>query len=194
MHRAVDHAQAQKEKLVRQRAISHLKAKSEQIPRELKTSCKVQNIKGVRILENGARETPKQERIYKAREFKSFNDASGVLRKQAKHHAVESGLRKHAEDTGILPKHSQLILSGPLPLPTHISTTAASLEMAALDARDQQCVKPFGSPPLFKGSTTQSPLISITPKFRAPHWLIREKIEVVTRFEATNTKAILDGT
>ncbi|KAL9589414.1 MAG: hypothetical protein Q9203_001801 [Teloschistes exilis] len=127
VHRAVDHAQAQKEKLVRQRAILLFKARNKRIPLELKTSCKVQNIK-------------------------AFNDASKVLRKQAKHHAVESGLRKHAEVTGILPEHSQLTGSGTLPMPAHISTTAASLEMAALDPRAKQYVESL------RASTTESPI------------------------------------
>ncbi|KAL8631613.1 hypothetical protein Q9189_002619 [Teloschistes chrysophthalmus] len=152
VHRAVDHAQAQKEKLVRQRAILLFKARDERIPRELKTSCKVQNIKGMRILENGAKETPKQEKINKARELKTFNEASRVLRKQAKHHAVESGLRKHAEVPGILPKHSQLIGSGTLPMPAHISTNAASLDLVAFDPSAKRYVESL------RESTTQSPI------------------------------------
>lgn len=152
VHRAVDHAQAQKEKLVRQRAILLFKARNERITLELKTSCKVQNIKGVRILGNGAKETPKQEKINKARELKAFNDASRVLRKQGKHHAVESGLRKHAEVTGILQEHSQLTGPSTLPMPAHISTIAASLEMAAFDPRAKQYVESL------RESTTESPI------------------------------------
>ncbi|KAL8694142.1 MAG: hypothetical protein Q9218_001139 [Villophora microphyllina] len=131
VHRAFDHAQARKEKIVRQRAIAYLKGKGEEVPDELKTSCRVQNIKGVRILENGAKETPKQEKIYRTHELKTFNEASRVLRKQAKHHAIESGLRKHAEVTGIMPNNGQLTEAGLLRMPSHISATAVGLEMTA---------------------------------------------------------------
>ena len=61
LRRALDNAQIQKELLVRQRVVDHLKAKGIVLPNELLTDDKATNFKGTRILENGATETTKQE-------------------------------------------------------------------------------------------------------------------------------------
>lgn len=102
LRRAIDNAEVRKELLVRQRALEHYAGKIEDPPAALLTSPKPLNVRGQRILENGALETAKQERTRTRMELAEYNKAARVLRKQAKQVAVEAGLRKHAEVTGRL--------------------------------------------------------------------------------------------
>ncbi|KAL8760240.1 MAG: hypothetical protein Q9184_003397 [Pyrenodesmia sp. 2 TL-2023] len=127
LRRALDGAQVQKEMLVRQRAAEHLKSKGMEPPAELTTNAKPINVKGIRILENGAMETAKQERVKARVELAEFNLASRVLRKQAKQCAVEAGLRKHAALTGRLPLDEKSVNADDYPLPPHIAASAAEI-------------------------------------------------------------------
>lgn len=141
LRRALDHAQVQKEMLVRQRAIEYLQMNESNPPTELTTDSKAVNVKGMRILENGAVETAKQERVRARLDLAEFNQASRVLRKQAKQCAIEAGLRKHAELTGRLPLGTSSAGKEQSALPPHI--TAGVVEVAALTAdRDD---KPNGT-------------------------------------------------
>lgn len=103
LRRAIDNAQVRKELLVRQRALDHYVRKGEDPPAVLLTPPDPLNVRGRRILENGALETAKQERVRRRMEISEYNTAARVLRKQAKKVAVEAGLRIHAELTGRLP-------------------------------------------------------------------------------------------
>lgn len=134
LRRALDGAQVQKEMLVRQRAIDHLKSNGVDPPVELTTKPKPDNVRGVRILENGATETAKQERVRARVELAEFNQASRVLRKQAKQCAVEAGLRKHAALTGRLPLNEKSISADEFPLPAHIAADAAAVPALASSA------------------------------------------------------------
>lgn len=133
LRRALDGAQVQKEMLVRQRAVEHLKSKGTEPPAELTTNAKPLNVRGMRILENGAMETAKQERVRARVELAEFNLASRVLRKQAKQCAIEAGLRKHAALTGRLPLNERSVNADKYPLPPHIAASAAEIpELAGL--------------------------------------------------------------
>lgn len=106
LRRAIDTAEVRKEMLVRQRAIDFCVENNVEPPDELKTSHKAHKVIGQMIMETGALETAKQERVRSKLEQIEYNKASGVLRKQAKQTAIEAGLRKHAELTGkIFPKN-----------------------------------------------------------------------------------------
>ncbi|KAL8829890.1 MAG: hypothetical protein Q9170_005975 [Blastenia crenularia] len=136
LRRALDNAQVQKEMLVRQRAVDYLHANKVEPPLELKTNDKAVNVRGVRVLENGATETAKQERIRARLDLAEFNQASRVLRKQAKQCAIEAGLRKHAELAGRLPLRNSSTEAETSLLPAHIAAGAA--EAAALLAAIEQ--------------------------------------------------------
>ncbi|MCJ1427301.1 hypothetical protein MMC29_005204 [Sticta canariensis] len=103
LRRTIDDVQVRRELLVRQRALDHYAGKSEGPPAVLLTPPKPLNVRGRRILENGALETAKQERVWKREESSEKNRAARILRQQAKQVAVEAGLQKHAELTGRLP-------------------------------------------------------------------------------------------
>lgn len=133
LRRAIDNAQIQKELLVRQRAVDGLKARGIEPPKELMTSAKAKNIPGMRVLENGAVETAKQERVRARLELAEFNQASKVLRRQAKQCAIEAGLRKHAELTGRLSLGGE---SSNLLLPSHINASATEAKVNAVTADD----------------------------------------------------------
>ncbi|KAL8717022.1 MAG: hypothetical protein Q9225_005700 [Loekoesia sp. 1 TL-2023] len=132
LRRALDSAQVQKEMLVRQRAVDYFQEYGVEPPTELTTNGKPVNVRGVRILENGATETAKQERVRARLDLAEFNQASRVLRKQAKECAIEAGLRKHAELTGRLPRKNSSTDAEKFALPPHIAVGAA--EVAALAA------------------------------------------------------------
>ena len=100
LRRALDNAEIRKEMLVRQRALDYYADNNMQIPLELRTPYKPINIKGHRILENGALETAKQERVRARMELAEFNTQMRILRRQAKDAAIYAGLRKHAELMG----------------------------------------------------------------------------------------------
>ena len=148
LRRALDNVQVQKEMLVRQRAIDYLEANGVDSPSVLTTKSKPHHIKGVRILENGARETAKQERVRAKLDLAEFNQASRVLRKQAKQCAVEAGLRKHAELSGQLLPTNVPTDTKEIPLPSHIAAgvfEAAALAAAAdrkNDAKDKILFQP----------------------------------------------------
>ncbi|KAI4136347.1 MAG: hypothetical protein LQ341_005665, partial [Variospora aurantia] len=125
LRRALDGAQVQKEMLVRQRTLEYLEGNGVAAPVELTTSAKPINVRGVRILENGATETAKQERLRARVELAEFNLASRELRRQAKQCAIEAGLRKHAALTGRLPLKS--ISANESSLPPHITASAAAV-------------------------------------------------------------------
>lgn len=112
LRRAIDNAEVRKELLVRQRALDHYAGKGEDAPAVLLTPHKPLIVRGQRILENGALETAKQERVRTRMELTEYNMAARVLRKQAKHVAVEAGLRKHAELTGRLPSKGLPVSGG----------------------------------------------------------------------------------
>ncbi|KAL8995698.1 MAG: hypothetical protein Q9169_004631 [Polycauliona sp. 2 TL-2023] len=135
LRRALNNAQVRKEMLVRQRTIDHLDAKGLALPNELKTGGKAKNIKGMRILENGGIETAKQERVRKRVELAEFNNASKVLRRQAKQCAIEAGLRKHAALTGRLFPDSRNTNAGSVRMPAYINASAkqAQVTMAATE-------------------------------------------------------------
>lgn len=132
LRRALDHAQVQKEMLVRQRTIEFLQMNGSKPPAELTTDSKAVNVRGVRILESGAVETAKQERVRARLDLAEFNQASRVLRKQAKQCAIEAGLRKHAQLTGRLPLRTSSTDTEESALPPHIATGVD--EVAALAA------------------------------------------------------------
>lgn len=155
-HRALEHAQVRKEMLVRRFAIEHLKATGRGVPIELKTKSRAVNIRGVRILENGAKETAKQERLHKRTELKRFNEASRVLRKQAKNHAVEAGLRKHAEVTGQLPSSDRTTENGGLPMPAHILASAGETALVAASGNDRRDSGLEGSSSLSEESSVET--------------------------------------
>lgn len=100
LRRAIDNAEIQREILVRERAIEHLKSKGLDIPPQLYTRPKPLNVKGHRIMEDGGLETDKQERVRARVELTEFNNHMRVLRRQAKEAAIYAGLKKHAELTG----------------------------------------------------------------------------------------------
>lgn len=127
LRRALDGAQVQKEMLVRQRAIDYLKSNGTEPPTELSTNAKPTNVRGMRILESGATETAKQERVRARVELAEFNLASRVLRKQAKQCAIEAGLRKYAVLTGRLPLNEKVVHADQFPLPPHIAADAAAI-------------------------------------------------------------------
>ncbi|KAL8955833.1 MAG: hypothetical protein Q9193_006451 [Seirophora villosa] len=142
LRRALDGAQVQKEMRVRQRTMEYLEGNGVAPPLELTTSAKPVNVRGVRILENGATETAKQERLRARVELAEFNLASRELRKQAKQCAIEAGLRKHAALTGRLPLRS---ISPPgTRLPPHIAASAAAVSALAVSA-DNKCDAPFNA-------------------------------------------------
>lgn len=134
LRRALDNAQIQKELLVRQRTIDHLEARGIALPNELKTDGKAKNIKGVRILENGATETAKQERVRARVELAEFNNASKVLRRQAKQCAIEAGLRKHAALTGRLSPGNRVTSTENTPQPPYIKASAVQAQVIAAAA------------------------------------------------------------
>ena len=103
LRRAIDNAGIRKEMLVRQRALDYYADKNMEIPPELRTPYKPINVKGHRILENGALETAKQERVRARMELAEFNTQMRILRRQAKDAAIYAGLRKHAELMGKIP-------------------------------------------------------------------------------------------
>lgn len=98
--RAIDNAEIRKEMLVRQRALDHCSEQNIEVPPELKTPYKLNNIKGQRVLENGTLESVKQERVRARMELAEFNAQMRILRKQAKEAAIYAGLCKHAELIG----------------------------------------------------------------------------------------------
>lgn len=102
LRRALDNCLIAQQGLVRAACIAHLHATSPSspIPPILKTALKPLNTRGARILESGALETAKQERVRARVELAEFNKYMKVLRRQAKQKAIEAGLRKHAEATG----------------------------------------------------------------------------------------------
>ncbi|KAI4170748.1 MAG: hypothetical protein LQ343_004746 [Gyalolechia ehrenbergii] len=132
LRRALDNAQMQKEMLVRQRTIEYLQKNEIKPPAELKTDGKPVNVRGMRVLENGAIETAKQERVRARLDLAEFNQASRVLRKQAKQCAIEAGLRKHAELTGRLPLKTSFTGAEKSTMPAHIAAGVA--EVTALAA------------------------------------------------------------
>ena len=103
LRRAIDNAEIRKEMLVRQRALDYCDDKNIEIPPELRTSYKTNNVKGQRILENGTLETQKHERVRARMELAEFNTQMRILRKQAKEAAIYAGLLKHAELIGKIP-------------------------------------------------------------------------------------------
>jgi len=102
LRRALDNCLIAQETLVREACIAHLQKSHPDapIPPILKTAYKPTNTRGARILESGALETAKQERVRARVELAEFNKYMKVLRRQAKQKAIEAGLRKHAEATG----------------------------------------------------------------------------------------------
>lgn len=147
LRRALDAAQVQKEMLVRQRAVEHFNSEGKDPPAELTTNTKPINVRGMRILENGAMETAKQERVRARVELAEFNLASRVLRKQAKQCAIEAGLRKHAALTGRLPLNERSVNADEYPLPPHIAAGAAEIPELAGSAdakRDIERTGPAG--------------------------------------------------
>ena len=137
LRRALDHAQIQKEGLIRERALQFFQARDIDPPSALKTNPKPHNIKGVRTLDNGNLETAKQERIRARVELAEFNQASRVLRRQAKQCAIESGLRKHAQLIGRLPASNS---SGEYLLPAHISASATNVCASTENSRAESSV------------------------------------------------------
>lgn len=102
LRRALDSCLIAQQTLVREACIAHLHKTSPDapLPPILKTAYKPLNARGARILERGALETAKQERVRARVELAEFNKYMKVLRRQAKQKAVEAGLRKYAEATG----------------------------------------------------------------------------------------------
>ena len=109
LRRAIDNAEIRKEMLVRQRALDYYEDQNMEIPPQLRTPCKPINVKGHRILENGALETAKQERVRARMELAEFNTQMRILRRQAKEAAIYAGLRKHAELIGRIPSNDSPI-------------------------------------------------------------------------------------
>lgn len=107
LRRAIEHAEIQKEMLVRQRTLEYCIERNIEPPIELQAPPKPINVRGQRILGDGTLETAKQERVRMRMELAEFNKAAKVLRGQAKRKAMEAGLRVHAELTGKLPTASK---------------------------------------------------------------------------------------
>ena len=107
LKRALVDAQVRKEALVRQKAIAKFKSRGLNPPAILLTPLKPHSKLQPRILENGTLETQKQERIRTRMELADFNNASKVLRRQAKALAIEAGLRIHAEAMGRIPARTE---------------------------------------------------------------------------------------
>ena len=103
LRRAIEHAQIEKEVLVRQHALQACQDRGLEVPTILRTQTRPNNSKGQRILENGTIESAKQERVRARMELADFNARMRVLRRQAKETAIYAGLRKHAELTGRIP-------------------------------------------------------------------------------------------
>ena len=103
LRRAIEHAEIEKEMLVRQRALDFSKAQGIDVPAILYTGTRAVNVRSQRFLENGTIETAKQERVRARVELAEFNTQMRVLRRQAKETATYAGLRKHAELTGRIP-------------------------------------------------------------------------------------------
>lgn len=103
LRRAIEHAEVEKELLVRQHALDYYEGKGLEAPAILRTKTRPVNVKGQRILENGTLETAKQERVRARVELAEFNTRMRILRRQAKEAAIYAGLRKYAEATGRLP-------------------------------------------------------------------------------------------
>ncbi|KAL8879932.1 MAG: hypothetical protein Q9198_002552 [Flavoplaca austrocitrina] len=155
LRRALDNAQVQKEMLVRQNTINHLQAKGIEVPNKLKTSGKARNARGMRIKENGALETAKQERVRARVELAEFNNASKVLRRQAKQCAIEAGLRKHAMLTRRLSPENGIINTDNILIPAHIKADASEAQNIAAAAQHDQ---PKSQPAVERlaGSTDES--------------------------------------
>ena len=100
LRRAIDNAEIEKERLVRDRAIEYINGKGQEVPLILLTQLKARNVKGHRILDNGKIETAKQERVRARMELTEFNSHMKVLRRQAKEAAIYAGLKMHADLTG----------------------------------------------------------------------------------------------
>ena len=96
IRRAVDRVQLQKELLVRSRVKFLLREMGVAVPPELSSYGRPRHIRGHRVLDSGILETDKKARIRQRVELAEFNRAAKVLRKQAKRHAVEAGLRAYA--------------------------------------------------------------------------------------------------
>lgn len=103
LRRAIEHAEIEKELLVRQHALQACQDRGLEVPAILQTGTRPNNSKGQRILENGTIESAKQERVRARMELADFNARMRVLRRQAKETAIYAGLRKHAELTGRTP-------------------------------------------------------------------------------------------
>lgn len=103
LRRAIEHAEIEKEVLVRQHALQACQDRGLEVPAILRTDTRPNNSKGQRILENGTIESAKQERVRARMELADFNARMRVLRRQAKEIAIYAGLRKHAELTGRIP-------------------------------------------------------------------------------------------
>ncbi|KAL8731729.1 MAG: hypothetical protein Q9166_003176 [cf. Caloplaca sp. 2 TL-2023] len=138
LRRALEHAQIQKEMLVRQRTVDQLKDMGIEPPDELKTGGKARNIRGMGVLENGVMETAKQERVRARVELAEFNYASKVLRRQAKQCAIEAGLRKHARLTGRLPSGDRFIEADKPSVPAHINASATEAKVGAAASKGGQ--------------------------------------------------------
>jgi hypothetical protein len=93
LHRALEAAQIEKEKLVRAKAREHCEQNGLLVPPELAAEYKPIKLVGKRILADGSIETEKQERVRKRLELAEYNKAAKVLRQQAKAEAIEAGLR-----------------------------------------------------------------------------------------------------
>jgi len=100
VRRAIDAAQIRKELLVRERVRQICAEKNIEAPSEIDTETKPIHERGQRLLENGLLETAKAERVRLRIELAEFNQAARILRKQAKHIALEAGLRVYAELSG----------------------------------------------------------------------------------------------
>ena len=107
LRRAIEAAEIQKEKLVREKACASLKQQEMPIPIVLTTAAKPIHLRGHRVLENGSLETDKGERVRLRLELAEYNKAARVLRKQAKQIAMEAGLRTYAESIGRIPSHRE---------------------------------------------------------------------------------------
>ena len=107
VRRALEQAQIKRELLVRERARAACIEMGIEVPPELSSIFKPVHVTGQRVLENGALETAKSERVRARLELAEFNRNAKALRKQAKDIAMESGLRIHAELTGRIPPGSR---------------------------------------------------------------------------------------
>jgi len=104
LRRALEDVEMRKESLVREQVRKLCLENGVDVPPELNTPVRPVHKRGERVLENGTLETAKAERVRSRLELAEYNNASRVLRKQAKQIAVEAGLRLHAELTGLLPR------------------------------------------------------------------------------------------